>query len=82
MKTYILGIDISTTIVGFAIMTMDYKLIAYDKLKFKKDLTLEQRTEYFKNKVEHFDSYYCLSEVFVEAPAMMFGRGKTTANTM
>jgi hypothetical protein len=61
---------------------MDYKLIAYDKLKFKKDLTLEQRTEYFKNKVEHFDSYYCLSEVFVEAPAMMFGRGKTTANTM
>ena len=82
MKTYILGIDISTAIVGFAVMTVDYKLVAYDKLKFKKDLTLEQRAEYFKNKVEHFDSYYCISEVFVEQPAMMFGRGKTTANTM
>ena len=82
MKTYILGIDISTAIVGFAVMTADYKLIAYDKLKFKKDLTLEQRAEYFKNKIEHFDSYYCITEAFVEQPAMMFGRGKTTANTM
>lgn len=82
MKTYILGIDISTAVVGFAVMTVDHKLITYDKLKFKKDLTLEQRAEYFKNKVESIDSYYCISEVFVEQPAMMFGRGKTTANTM
>jgi len=82
MKTYILGIDISTSIIGFAIMTPDHKLIAYDKLKFKKDLPLEERAEYFKNKLEHFDSYYCISEVFVEQPAMMFGRGRTTANTM
>ena len=43
MKTYILGIDISTSIVGFAVMTADYNLIAYDKLKFKKGLTLEQK---------------------------------------
>ena len=82
MKTYILGLDISTSIVGLAVMTADYELVAYDKLKFKKDLTLEQKAEYFKNKVQHFDSYYCISEVFVEQPAMMFGRGKTTANTM
>ena len=82
MKTYILGIDISTAIVGFAIMTTDFQLITYDKLKFKKDLTLEKKAEYFKNKVEHFDSYYCISEVFVEQPPMLFGRGKTTANTM
>ena len=82
MKTYILGIDISTSIVGFAVMTADYNLIAYDKLKFKKGLTLEQKAEYFKNKVKHFDSYYCITEVFVEQPAMMFGRGRTTANTM
>ena len=82
MKTYILGIDISTSIVGFAVMTMDYELVAYDKLKFKKNLTLEEKAKYFKNKIEHFDSYYCVSEVFVEQPAMMFGRGRTTANTM
>ena len=82
MKTYILGIDISTSIVGFAVMTDDHQLITYDKLKFKKDLSLEQRAEYFKNKIGHFDSYYCITEVFVEAPAMMFGRGRTTANTM
>tara|TARA_B110000211_G_C14035221_1_gene534173 strand:- start:312 stop:872 length:561 start_codon:yes stop_codon:yes gene_type:complete len=82
MKTYILGIDISTSVVGFAVMTDSHELVAYDKIKFKKDLALEQRAEHFKNKVEHFDKYYCISEVFVEAPAMMFGGGKTTANTM
>lgn len=82
MKTYILGIDISTSIIGFAIMTSDHELVTYDKLKFKKNLQLEERAEYFKNKVEHFDNYYCIADVFVEAPAMMFGRGRTTANTM
>ena len=74
MKTYILGLDISTTIVGFAVMTTDFKLIAYDKLKFKKGMSLEQKTDHFRNKVEHFDSYYCISEVYAEQPAQLFGR--------
>lgn len=82
MKTYILGVDISTSVIGLAVMTADHKLVTYDKLKFKKDLTLEERAEYFKNKLEAIDKYYCISEVYVEQPAMMFGRGKTTANTM
>ena len=82
METYILGLDISTTIVGFAVMTTDFKLIAYDKLKFKKGMSLEQKTDHFRNKVEHFDSYYCISEVYAEQPAQLFRRGKTTANTM
>jgi Holliday junction resolvasome RuvABC endonuclease subunit len=82
MKTHILGLDISTAVIGFAVMTTDFQLIAYDKLKFKKGMSLEERALFFKNKVEHFDSYYCVSEVYVEQPAMMFGRGKTTANTM
>ena len=51
MKTYILGIDISTSIIGFAVMTADHQLITYDKLKFKKNLQLEERAEYLKNKV-------------------------------
>ena len=82
MKTNILGIDISTSIVGLAVMDTEYKLITYDKIKFKSDMPLEQRAEYFKNKIKHLDDYYYISEVYVEQPAMMFGRGKTTANTM
>ena len=82
MKTYILGIDVSTSVVGFAVMTDDHELVTYDKLKFKKDLALEQRALFFKNKVQHYNNYYCLTDVYVEAPAMMFGGGKTTANTM
>lgn len=82
MKTKILGIDISTSMIGFAVMDSDKKLISYDKLKFKSDKTLEQRAEYFKNKIINIDKYHSISEVFIEQPAMMFGRGKTTAQTM
>ena len=48
MKTKILGIDISTSMIGFAVMDSDKKLITYDKLKFKNTKTLEERAEYFK----------------------------------
>ena len=82
MTTYILGIDISTSVVGFAVFDLDYKLITYDKLKFKSNLPLEQRAEYFKNKIIHYDKYYTISDVYIEAPALMFGRGRTTEQTM
>lgn len=78
----ILGIDVSTSIVGFAIMDYDYNLKVYEKIKFKSNMPLEQRAQYFKNKLSHYDSYYLIDDVFVEQPAMMFGRGRTTANTM
>jgi len=82
MTSNILGIDISTSVIGIAVMSTDYKLVTYDKIKFKSDMPLEQRAEYFRNKIKHLDEYYYISEVYVEQPAMMFGRGKTTANTM
>jgi len=82
MTTYILGIDISTSVIGFAVIDLDFKLITYDKLKFKSNLPLEQRAEYFKNKIIHYDKYYTISDVYIEAPALMFGRGRTTAQTM
>ena len=51
MNTYILGLDISTSIVGFAVMDMDKNLITYDKLKYKSSQPLEERAEFFKNKI-------------------------------
>ena len=78
----ILGIDVSTSIVGFAIIDHNYNLKVYEKIKFKSNMPLEQRAQYFKNKISHYDNYYLIDDVFVEQPAMMFGRGKTTANTM
>ena len=82
MKTNIIGLDISTSTIGIAVMDIDFKLVTYDKIKFKSNMPLEQRCAYFKNKIKHLDEYYYIAEVYVEQPAMMFGRGKTTANTM
>jgi len=79
---YVLGMDVSTSVVGFAVMDLDMKLKAYDKIKFKSDLSLEERAEFVRNKVKHFNQYYFIDSVYVEQPAMLFGRGKTTANTL
>jgi len=82
MKEKVLGIDISTSVVGFAVLDSDFKLIAYDKLKYKKDMSLEEKALFFQNKIKSYDKYYGITEVFVEQPAMMFSGGKTTAQTM
>jgi Holliday junction resolvasome RuvABC endonuclease subunit len=78
----ILGLDISTSMIGIAVIDDKYKLKTYDKIKFKTDMPLEERVDFLVNKLHHLDKYYNLSAVYIEQPAMMFGRGKTTAQTM
>tara|TARA_Y100001963_G_scaffold101467_1_gene139577 strand:+ start:92 stop:643 length:552 start_codon:yes stop_codon:yes gene_type:complete len=78
----ILGIDVSTTKVGLAVIDLDGKLKTYDLIKFKKDHTLEEKAISFENKILKMDKYYNISSVYIEQPAMMFKGGKTTAFTM
>lgn len=78
----ILGIDISTTKVGLAIIDLDGNLKTYDLIKFKKDHTLEEKAISFENKIIKLDKYYNINHVYIEQPAMMFRGGKTTAFTM
>ncbi len=78
----ILGIDVSTSKVGLAIIDFDGNLKTYDMIKFKKEHSLEQRAVSFENKILKFDKYYHINSVYIEQPAMMFRGGKTTAATM
>ena len=78
----ILGIDVSTTKVGLAIIDLDGQLKTYDLIKFKKEHSLEEKAISFENKIIKLDKYYDITSVYVEQPAMMFRGGKTTAFTM
>lgn len=78
----ILGIDVSTSKVGLAIIDFDGNLKTYDLIKFKKEHSLEQRALSFENKIVKLDKYYQIYSVYIEQPAMMFRGGKTTAMTM
>ena len=77
----VLGLDISTTKIGIALLD-DEKLIISDVIKLKSDMTLEQRAHIFEEKMLQIDDKHVIMDVYIEAPAMMFGGGRTTANTM
>jgi len=78
---YILGLDISSSKVGIALLKDD-KIIISEVLKFKSNLPLEERALQFEQRMQRIEQHYVVYEVYVEQPAMMFKGGKTTAYTM
>ena len=79
---YILGLDISTSVVGIAILDADKNLITYNAIKFKANMDLESRAAFLKKGIQILDTQWRIKHVFVEQPFIAFSGGKTTAVTM
>ncbi len=79
---YILGLDISTSVVGLAILDEDKNIITYNALKFKANTDLESRADFLTKGIQLLDSQWRIKHVFVEQPFIAFSGGKTTAVTM
>ena len=79
---HILGLDISSSKVGIALIDYDENIIISEVLKFKPTMTLEERVDKFAHKMKEIDKHYVPFDIFVEQPAMMFKGGKTTAQTI
>ena len=77
----ILGLDVSTSKIGYCILDYDQKLIVHDVMKFK-PLQLEDRAEIFYQFLRDIKKEYKIKDIFVEQPFSMFGGGRTTAMTM
>ena len=77
----ILGLDLSTSKIGYSIIDNNKKLIECDVMKLK-PLALEDRAEIFYNFLLILKNKYKINHVFIEEPFSMFGGGKTTAGTM
>jgi RNase H-fold protein (predicted Holliday junction resolvase) len=78
----ILGLDVSSSKIGIAILDYDKKIVSTDLIKFKPETPLEERAKLFENKLFKLQKFYNIGEVFVEEPFIAFGGGKTTAHTM
>jgi RNase H-fold protein (predicted Holliday junction resolvase) len=78
----ILGLDVSSSKIGIAVLDLDKKIVSTDLLKFKPETPLEERAKLFENKLAKLKKYYFITHVFVEEPFIAFGGGKTTAHTM
>ena len=78
----ILGIDVSTSKIGYCILDDKQKLKEVNFLKFK-DGTLEERAmKFFNNELKRIKQAYNITHIRVEEPFSMFSGGKTTAGTM
>jgi len=82
MIDVVLGLDVSSSKVGLAIIDFDHKLLKFQLTKFNSKKPLEERCSELEQVVLAIAKQYSIKEVYIEAPFMMFSGGKTTAMTM
>jgi Holliday junction resolvasome RuvABC endonuclease subunit len=78
----ILGIDVSTSKIGYCVLDDKQNLKEVNFLKFK-DGTLEERAQKFSlGELRRLKDTYNITHIRIEEPFTMFSGGKTTAGTM
>jgi Holliday junction resolvasome RuvABC endonuclease subunit len=82
MKQGIIGLDISSSKIGIAVLDHDKKILTSEVLKLKSEDSLETRAIMLENKLEKLSKFYLIDDVYIEEPFIAFGGGKTTAQTM
>ena len=78
---YIIGLDVSSTRIGIAVLGSDDEIELSKVVKLKSSLTLEQRAAIFESEMRKLEKKYVPMAVYMEAPAMLF-RGGSTAHVM
>ena len=78
----ILGLDISTSRIGYSIIDHDENLINYGEIKLNPKESLEIRADLFFSILTQLEENYDIKYVFIEQPFIAFSGGKTTAVTM
>ena len=78
----ILGLDISSSRIGYCWINENEDLLLVDEIKLKPSQSLEERADIFKKAMEIIKEHSEVDYVFIEQPFMAFSGGKTTAATM
>ena len=77
-----IGLDISSSKVGIAVLDKNENIVLSEVIKFKTNTTLEDRAFKFERRMCEIEKAYVPLDIFIEQPALMFKGGKTTAQTM
>jgi len=82
MQPMILGLDISTSKIGIALIDDERILLHTNLIKYKSNLSLEEKAEHFMAAMDQYKIKGNIKHVYVEQPFIAFSGGKTTAHTM
>ena len=78
----ILGLDISSSRIGYCLINENEDLLLVDEIKLKPSQSLEERADIFKSTMKIIKEHSEVEYVFIEQPFIAFSGGKTTAATM
>ena len=78
----ILGIDVSTSKIGYCVVDPQQNLIEVNFKKLKEDTLEDKAYEFFHKELTRIKNTYKITHVRIEEPFTMFSGGKTTAGTM
>ena len=79
----ILGLDISTSICGFAVIDKLGMLVHHTSLDLRKEKNIFAKCELFIEKLQDIrKTYYGIDEVYIEQSLHMFMTGKSSAKTL
>ena len=77
-----IGLDISSSKVGIAVLDKDENIVLSEVIKFKTNTALEDRAQKFERRMREIEKAYVPYIIYIEQPALMFKGGRTTAQTM
>lgn len=86
----ILGLDVSTSITGICILSLENKIILQDSIILNKDTKKNPKKDFYdkcialKQRLENIKAKYDIKDIVVEKKLLQFGskKKKTNANTM
>ena len=78
----ILGIDVSTSKIGYCVVDEQQNLIEVHFKKLKEETLEDKAYEFFHKELTKIKKTYKITHVRIEEPFTMFSGGKTTAGTM
>lgn len=78
----ILGLDVSTNIIGYTILDKDGNRVLSGSCTLKKKITTVEKAKQFSKVLEHLKQGYYVSQIWIEEPFMMFAKGGSSAQTM
>ena len=79
---YILGLDVSTSIVGYTVLNNDQVVIEIDHIDLRKIKDLWEKADFVRNRLKDIIAKHNIKRVYIEESLQVFRSGFSSAHTL
>jgi len=80
--SYILGLDVSTSIIGYTIINSDQAVIEIDHIDLRKLKDLWEKADYARNRLKDIIAKHDITSTYIEESLQVFRSGFSSAHTL